>query len=196
MGVWRRVEAEILLGIGIALGVGAALYWLLGDTLEAVVWTMVSAMYVVPGAWKLLARTRPRLRDLRHLGERTVWYHSASFAPLSPTILPPALSVAVVVLLSLARLSVNEDVLVACLAFPNFASALLASIVLGLGCVRVLFAWGRTVILLSLGYCEGEFIADGRVKAWGFGPWPSSRSSARGSPTYASRWGTSRPGFT
>jgi len=37
-----------------------------------------------------------------------------------------------------------------------------ASITLRLGCVRVLFAWGRTVLLLSLGYCEGEFIADGR----------------------------------
>jgi len=34
--------------------------------------------------------------------------------------------------------------------------------------VRALFAWGRTVLLLSLGYCEGEFIADGRVRAWGF----------------------------
>ena len=41
-----------LLGIGVALGVGAALYWLLGGTLEAVVWTMISAVYVVPGAWR------------------------------------------------------------------------------------------------------------------------------------------------
>jgi len=169
VSVWRRVEAGILLSIGIALGVGAALHWLLGSTLEeAVVWTMASAAYVVPGAWKLLARTRPRLRDLRHLGERTVWYHSASFAPLSLVIVSPVLSTAIVVLLYLARLSPSAELLALCLLLPNLASALLASIALGLGCVRVLLARGRTVLLLSLGYCEGEFITDGRVRAWGF----------------------------
>jgi hypothetical protein len=131
------VGEETLLGIGIALGVGTALYWLLGGTLEAVVWTMISAVYVIPGAWKLLARTRPRLRDLRHLGERTVWYHSASFAPLSLVIVPPVLSTAIVVSLSSARLSPSAELLALCLPLPNLASALLASIDLGLGCKRV-----------------------------------------------------------
>ena len=72
------------------------------------------------------------------------------------------LSTAIVVSLSFARLSPSAELLALCLPLPNLASALLASIALGLGCVRVLFAWGRTVLLLSLGYCEGEFIADGR----------------------------------
>ena len=153
---------------GALFGLVAAYYWWSGDIVGTMVFGSLSVVFSAAGLWTLLARVHPAPRDLRWLSPHTVWYHTVSPAP--PLSLSIPLTCASIVAAVISPLLLRGEFLLA--IFPPFGLSVLASLLLpptlGLGCVRALCAWGRTVLLLSLGYCEVEVIADGDVKISGF----------------------------